>query len=157
MIQPIQLAEWVEDFTEKFQRACSQVCSIDLSGLARCWVQVDPNQLTQVLTNLVENGLRYSEQSTTGQRTLQIRSGHLSGSDLPFLEVIDYGPGISESAQNRLFEPFYTSEPSGTGLGLYIARELCEINHASLSYIQRTEKGACFRITFAHSNKLLAS
>lgn len=156
MIQPLQLAEWVETFIANFTRSASQPCDIDLSELTRCWVQVDPNQLTQVLTNLVENGLRYSEQQS-GQRVLTLRSGHINSSDLPFLEVIDQGPGVPESAQSRLFEPFYTSEASGTGLGLYIARELCEINHASLSYIQRTETGACFRITFAHSSKLLAS
>jgi two-component system sensor histidine kinase PilS (NtrC family) len=156
MIQPLQLAEWVEKFIANFTRSSSEPCKIDLSGLVHCWVQVDPNQLTQVLTNLVENGLRYSQQQT-GKRTLSLRSGHSQGSDIPFLEVIDEGPGIPDSAQARLFEPFYTSEASGTGLGLYIARELCEINHASLSYINKEETGACFRITFAHSSKLLAS
>lgn len=154
MIQPIQLADWVKNFVGTFTQSARTPCQIDLSGLTRCSVQVDPTQLTQVLTNLVENGLRYSEQHC-GERALALRSGHISGSELPFLEVIDKGPGIPESAQNRLFEPFYTSEASGTGLGLYISRELCEINHASLSYIQRAESGACFRITFAHSNKLL--
>ena len=49
-----------------------------------------------------------------------------------------------------LFEPFFTTENKGTGLGLYISRELCESNRARLDYVPREGSGACFRITFAH-------
>ena len=48
----------------------------------------------------------------------------------------------------RLFEPFYTSARSGTGLGLFIARELCECNHARLNYGRDGDGLSCFRITF---------
>ena len=156
MIQRLRVDQWVQSFVQDFVTAHDEPCDINLSGLHPCWVQVDPTQLSQILTNLIENGLRYSVRQT-GQASLILRSGELPGSALPYLEVIDHGPGIAESALARLFEPFYTSENKGTGLGLYIARELCEMNHASLSYIQRTGKGACFRITFAHPNRLLAS
>jgi two-component system sensor histidine kinase PilS (NtrC family) len=48
----------------------------------------------------------------------------------------------------HIFEPFYTSNPRGTGLGLFIARELCECNRARLSYEPRPRGGSCFRIVF---------
>jgi len=48
----------------------------------------------------------------------------------------------------KLFEPFFTTDASGTGLGLYIARELCEANGAMIEYKRAIDGGACFRITF---------
>ena len=54
------------------------------------------------------------------------------------LSVIDDGPGIAEALRAHLFEPFFTTASSGTGLGLYIAREVCEANGATLSYVERS-------------------
>ncbi len=65
----------------------------------------------------------------------------------PYLEIIDNGPGIAEDIAAHVFEPFYTTDRSGTGLGLYIAKELCEASKAALLYLP-TEVGACFRITY---------
>ncbi|MCY1303673.1 Globin-coupled histidine kinase [compost metagenome] len=114
---------------------------------------MDPNQLTQVLTNLVQNGLRYrTQQHGTGQVWLNLFRD--SETELPVLEVLDDGPGISPEQQARLFEPFFTTETKGTGLGLYISRELCESNQARIDYKMRNEGGSCFRITFAHPRKL---
>ncbi|MBX9810638.1 MAG: hypothetical protein K2Y16_03360, partial [Burkholderiales bacterium] len=53
------------------------------------------------------------------------------------------GPGVSAAARNHLFEPFFTTASSGTGLGLYIAREVCEANGATLDYVE-TPAGAQF-------------
>jgi signal transduction histidine kinase len=50
--------------------------------------------------------------------------------------------------EGEIFEPFFTTAASGTGLGLYLARELCELNRARLSYEPRRGGGSCFRITF---------
>jgi len=65
------------------------------------------------------------------------------------LEVEDDGPGVAPDALPKLFEPFYTTDSRGTGLGLYIARELCEANGARIEYRQGAGGGACFRIAFA--------
>ena len=65
------------------------------------------------------------------------------------LDIIDNGPGIEPETADQIFEPFYTTAASGTGLGLYIARELCEINQAHLSYRAAPGGGGCFRIQFA--------
>ncbi|MCF7545768.1 ATP-binding protein, partial [Pseudomonas petrae] len=75
-------------------------------------------------------------------------------SELPTLEVLDDGPGVAEEHLAKIFEPFFTTESKGTGLGLYLSRELCESNQASLNYTPREGGGSCMRITFAHPFKL---
>jgi two-component system sensor histidine kinase PilS (NtrC family) len=112
-------------------------------------VRMDPVQLHQVLTNLCENGLRYARE----RPCLTLRTGTVEATGRPFLDVCDSGPGVPDEVVESLFEPFFTTEKQGTGLGLYIARELCEINHGSLSHLGRTEHGHCFRITFAHPRR----
>src|SRR5690606_39627132 len=72
----------------------------------------------------------------------------------PVLELLDDGPGVQADQQQHIFEPFYTTDSKGTGLGLYISRELCESNQAHLAYHPRPEGGSCFRITFAHPRKM---
>jgi two-component system sensor histidine kinase PilS (NtrC family) len=66
----------------------------------------------------------------------------------PQLDIIDNGAGIDPDIADTIFEPFFTTRSSGTGLGLYIAREICENNQSHLDYIPTTEGGSCFRITF---------
>ena len=61
------------------------------------------------------------------------------------LNVIDNGPGVPESVRGQLFEPFFTTDSKGTGLGLYLARELCAANRALLEYVDDLP-GAHFRI-----------
>ena len=62
------------------------------------------------------------------------------------IEVADDGPGIPEELRSRVFEPFFTTVGGGTGLGLYISREMCEANGAALEFLE-ADRGACFRIT----------
>jgi two-component system sensor histidine kinase PilS (NtrC family) len=73
------------------------------------------------------------------------------GTDRPYLEVLDRGPGIEVADAERIFEPFFTSGRSqgGTGLGLFIARELAQTNRAILVYEPRPGGGSIFRIVFA--------
>jgi len=111
-------------------------------------VRIDPSQLNQILWNLCHNGMRYSLEQT-GTPRLKMRGGINSESPNPFLDVIDFGRGVPLDAINHLFEPFFTTEPKGTGLGLYISRELCESNQARLNYISISGGGSCFRIIFA--------
>lgn len=112
-------------------------------------VQMDRSQLHQVLWNLCENGLRYS----AAHPSLELRCGTIGTSERPYLDVIDHGPGIPDELAEQIFEPFFTGEPKGTGLGLYIAAELCESNQASLSLHSNSEQGCCFRISFAHPDR----
>ena len=73
----------------------------------------------------------------------------MAGTGRPFLEVADRGPGIDAQNADRIFEPFFTSSAGGTGLGLFIARELCQTNGALLLYEPRVGGGSVFRIIFS--------
>jgi len=143
------LAEWLTDFVQEFvstggyepAQLASEMPDPDLE------VRVDPSHLRQILWNLCENAFRYSVQIPEDK--VEIRIGRLAGSHRPFLEVLDRGPGIDGTISDRIFEPFFTSRTSGTGLGLFIARELAQCNRALLVYEPRTGGGSIFRIVFA--------
>ncbi|MDX8386004.1 MAG: ATP-binding protein [Gallionella sp.] len=116
-----------------------------LSEDADMEVLFDRGHLRQILWNLCRNALRFSTQQS-GTVNLKIRSEN----GRAVLDVQDNGPGIAAEQQGKLFEPFFTTAKEGTGLGLYIAKELCEANGARLDYHDAgdSETGACFRITF---------
>ncbi len=152
--QLLDLKYWLTRFASEFRTSSSPDQSLHLSTLgSTLQTRMDPHQLTQVLTNLVQNGLRYSEKKNTrGQVWLKLFRD--PESDLPVLEVEDDGDGVPPEQVHNIFEPFFTTESKGTGLGLYISRELCESNQARLDYKPREQGGSCFRITFAHPRKL---
>ncbi len=103
----------------------------------------DRGHFEQVLWNLCRNALRYSQKQPSSVR---LRSITEDGRTV--LEVSDDGTGVPGDAVQKLFEPFFTTDKGGTGLGLYIARELCEANGAMIEYRQALDGGACFRILF---------
>jgi two-component system sensor histidine kinase PilS (NtrC family) len=72
----------------------------------------------------------------------------MPGNQYPLLRICDKGPGIAPEHLQEIFEPFFTTGRKGTGLGLYIARELCEINRIDLEYEPDPHKGSCFRLLF---------
>ena len=84
----------------------------------------------------------------------QLKLGIDTTTELPFLLVIDDGDGIPEDGQSHIFEPFYTTEATGSGLGLYLSRELCEANHAAISYCRDADGKSCFRIDFSHPDRM---
>ncbi len=105
-----------------------------------------------MLTNLCDNGLRYSN-PPEGCPHLVIEAG--INNQQPFIKVIDFGVGISAESLTHLFEPFFTTENTGSGLGLYICKELCEANQALISYSHAHEGLSCFHIQLAHPDKVL--
>ncbi|VAW89113.1 Two-component sensor PilS [hydrothermal vent metagenome] len=114
-------------------------------------IRFDESQLQQVVLNLCQNGLRHGDQGSLPQLWLQ--GGIVKESNIPYLEIIDNGKGIDPAHAEHIFEPFFTTAANGSGLGLYISRELCESNQAHLNYIPdaspNTGRSSCFRITFA--------
>lgn len=105
----------------------------------------DRGHLYRVLSNLLGNALGYASDAAGSIRIQWERSKFANRVGL---HIIDDGPGIAEAERNQIFEPFFTTRPAGTGLGLYIARELCEANGARLSLLDNAP-GAHFCITFA--------
>lgn len=152
--QLLDLKYWLHRFASEFRSSApvGQILHLETLG-GTIQTRMDPHQLTQVLTNLVQNGLRYSAQKHK-QGQVWLRLFRDQDSDLPVLEILDDGPGVPPEQLQHIFEPFYTTENKGTGLGLYISRELCESNQARLDYKPREGGGSCFRITFAHPRKL---
>jgi two-component system sensor histidine kinase PilS (NtrC family) len=149
------LCAWVRELVADYKSGSGKDCDIEV----RCQrnvieFRVDLSQMQQVFHNLIQNGLRYSEKQT-GSATLQLNVGVTLQTEQPYVDVIDRGPGVAPEQADKIFEPFYTSEKTGTGLGLYIARELCEANQARLDYIP-IRSGSCFRVTFAHPGRNMA-
>ncbi|EKF74498.1 two-component sensor histidine kinase [Alcanivorax hongdengensis A-11-3] len=111
-------------------------------------VRFDRNQLSQILNNLVDNALHHGG----AKSKITFEYGRHLNTDLPWLRIRDNGKGISDEEAQFLFEPFYTTASNGNGLGLYVCRELCQANQATLDY-EPGQQGASFVITFAHPNR----
>lgn len=102
--------------------------------------QFDPDHLRQILWNLLRNAWRYSRKQAGS-----IRFSTKAQGDSVQIEIEDDGPGVAAEHHGKLFEPFFTTDSQGTGLGLFLARELAEANHATLAYVPASG-GACFRL-----------
>lgn len=154
----IGLDSWLSKFIENYKSTHELCDEIKLDILSpEVKVKAIKGQLEQILNNLFDNGLRYSYKKT-GNATLLVQAGIESkdGDDLPFLHIIDEGPGINEDEESRLFEPFHTTESSGTGLGLYISKELCEANQSQLLYGRTPSGKSSFSIYFGNPDQVMA-
>jgi len=105
-------------------------------------ISFDHDQLNQVLWNLCSNALRHS---TKQENSIQIKLSTDTQKIHVILDIINDGPPLDLQKSKQVFEPFYTTAPGGTGLGLFIARELCEANHATLEFVENPI-GTQFRI-----------
>ena len=143
------LGAWLEGFREEFS-ATMQIPKSRLavsSLLGDVEVQVDPSQLRQIMWNLCENAVKYGS-NEPGTDLIELRVGRMASTARPFLEVADRGPGIAVQHREKIFEPFFTGNVKGTGLGLFLARELAQTNAATLIYEPRTSGGSIFRLVF---------
>ena len=138
---PIRLHPWLREFLDEFvanEAAARERFSVDATSDA--WIEFDREHLRQVMWNLLRNAARYAGPGEGAVRiALRGYAGRVE------LSVIDNGPGVPAARQAQLFEPFFTTEAKGTGLGLYLARELCDANRATLEYVNDMP-GAHFRI-----------
>jgi two-component system sensor histidine kinase PilS (NtrC family) len=148
----LELSRWLVQFFGEFMTTCQlPEGSLQLADTPPVEVRMDPTHLHQVVWNLCENAIRYGVDRADPE-PVEMAIGRQRSNDRPYLEVRDRGPGIPAAAQHRIFEPFFRATPeseAGTGLGLFIARELCEWNRAALIYEPRQGGGSVFRIIFA--------
>lgn len=147
----IELNDWLEKFTEEFRmrndlKQNALKLKLEAPGIM---ARMDPSQLNQILWNICENGIRYSR----GTPLIEINCNTRNDTKRPYIDIVDHGPGICIDIVDQLFEPFVTTNSQGTGLGLFIARELCEANQATLNLHFNTAEGCCFRINFSHPEK----
>jgi two-component system sensor histidine kinase PilS (NtrC family) len=151
------LATWLGGFREEFcatMQIVPQRLTIS-SLLGDVEVQVDPSQLRQIVWNLCENAVKYAASDPDGD-VIELRVGRLASTARPFLEVADRGPGIAAQHREKIFEPFFTGNERGTGLGLFLARELAQTNGATLLFEPRTSGGSLFRIVFRDPERWVA-
>jgi len=146
--ESLDLSVWSQRFVDEYKlgndlgadqlRAITQARQVE--ALA------DPQQMQQVVWNLVQNALRYGRQPGEPARVAVV-ARLLSDKGPPLIEVVDRGPGIPAKVAAQIFEPFFTTHEYGTGLGLYLARTMCDANQATLEYVPVAGGGSCFRIT----------
>ncbi|HET7922408.1 MAG TPA: HAMP domain-containing sensor histidine kinase [Gammaproteobacteria bacterium] len=150
--EELDLGQWLHDFVREFhERRQLEDGTLRLQGVegGKLAVRVDPAHLHQVLWNLTENALRHGRiEPENAPAGIELRVLPASRPGRVELDVLDRGPGVPAEIAEHIFEPFYTSNPRGTGLGLFIARELCECNRVRLIYEPRAGGGSCFRLLF---------
>jgi two-component system sensor histidine kinase PilS (NtrC family) len=145
--ETIELNAWIEKFSAdiiKHQGFKPEELHIQIEP-PDTKVVADPGQLRQILTNLSNNAKEHG-----GEKPLQLQivGGITQDYPYPILDIIDNGPGIEAEAAKQIFEPFFTTRSKGTGLGLYIAKELSETNNIRLEHIPGPTGGCCFRLHF---------
>ncbi len=139
------LREFLEEFTHTHKLSDGIIqASVQPQNTV---VQADPTQLRQLLTNLCENSICHFHQEQDKLK-INISGGINSESGRAFLQIVDNGPGIKQEVARQIFEPFFTTRNAGTGLGLYIAKELSEANGLELEYKPTPMGGSCFHISF---------
>jgi two-component system sensor histidine kinase PilS (NtrC family) len=151
------LSKWTQEFCEEFC-ATAQVPLHRIlisSQSENVQVRADSSQLQQIVWNLCQNAVTHG--LPNDRDVVEIRYGRLPGAGRPYLQVADRGPGIPEGDTERIFEPFFTRAQRGTGLGLYLARELAQANGATLLYEPREGGGASFRLVFADPSRWSAT
>jgi two-component system sensor histidine kinase PilS (NtrC family) len=109
---------------------------------------IDPGHLKQILDNLCRNALAYGQP----EKGPIILHGFITQRS-PCIEVIDNGQGIAPEHLSHLFEPFFTTSNKGTGLGLFICKELAELNQAKLGYYLTDTQRSCFRLYLCDADK----
>jgi two-component system sensor histidine kinase PilS (NtrC family) len=145
--QYLLLAPWLTEFVSEYLNALNRPAEVTIEcDYKELLVEFDPENLQRVIANLLDNALRHSKLAT-GKETARIEVDLDSALHQCQIDIIDAGAGVPSADLAKLFEPFFTTMAEGSGMGLYLCRELCEINNADLDY-RPTRKGeSCFRIS----------
>jgi two-component system sensor histidine kinase PilS (NtrC family) len=148
-LERVELQSWLSTFVQEFGEI--NKLAIDWQQIevtpASLQVLIDSRHLHQILWNLCSNAIKYGEQKN---QTIEIKLVAYVDQrrNTAYMDVIDNGIGVELADQEKLFEPFYTTSITGTGLGLYISRELCLSNGGDLTYSNLSPEGSCFKIRF---------
>jgi len=145
--EKIQLDSWLGAFRIEF---CSETGLPGKQLLLNIYnphqvVDFDASQLHQVLWNLCANSMKYGC-NPEGECTIHIDCNKTESGER-YLEVYDDGTGINKDIADHIFEPFYTTSSTSSGLGLYISHELCAFNHTRLSYVYNEHSAGRFRLS----------
>ena len=149
-IEAITLSSWLKEFEQDFKDQLGlEISPLHITTSAKFnEVFFDKNHLKQIIDNLCSNALKYG-QANSNKTTIAVTTGIHLASQQSYITVTDNGKGIDKLVAQQIFEPFYTTSPSGTGLGLYISSQLAELNHAKLSYEENPSGGSRFTLLFS--------
>ena len=148
--QWLALNQWLVEFRDEYcasHRRARTALRLQLPR-ERLTIAVDPRHLSQILRNLCDNAFTHGQRATAPARVM-LRAACVAHGESVSISVLDDGPGVPEEHVRVLFDPFFTTSSSGTGLGLYAARELAEANGLRLEYIPGPTRGAEFRLIAA--------
>ena len=138
--QVIVLAEWLPIFLDNYFKGHD----VFLHLITQPTISFDIQQLEQILINLINNGLRHSSYAHP-HAFVEIEI-YCADNDV-IIDILDGGTGVGADDLEYLFNPFFTTDKAGTGLGLYLSQAFCEANHARLLYVPDHKK-TCFRLIF---------
>ena len=148
--EEFDFSELVTKITDRLQiHSCGCEQIIHPSIQPKVKITGDPFTLSSVVTNLVENAVKYSGPCAEVNVELELVDGH------PFLRVSDRGPGIPDAEKMLIFDKFYrvgeenTRKAKGTGLGLFIVKEVLQKHDADISVKDNVPQGTIFEITFS--------
>lgn len=156
-MKPLELSLWLENFMFEYKETLRSGQTVEIDIATRpIYTYIIPSQLHQIVTNLVNNGLRHSKKENDVTH-IWLMLYIDNATQLPQLDILDEGPGVPIEFEDKLFEPFFTTsnDGTGTGLGLFVTKELCESNQAQLTYLPRKNGGSCFRVTFCSATSIL--
>jgi len=137
---------WLRLFIEEYEQGQTDGGHVVLQPAASLgMIAFDPGNLRRILSNLLDNGIRHGG-AAAGDYTATLAVTRDEETRKVYMDVIDTGTGVPEEMRERLFEPFFTTSAQGSGLGLYLCRELSESNGARLSYGETPEGLTRFRL-----------
>lgn len=147
--EKINLNQWMPNYLQGFIQGIDsdpeQFEIIDKD--ADLWIYMDTGHLKQILDNICSNALKYGNTSTD---KICIVISLLKNT--PCISILDNGDKISPETLKNLFQPFFTTSPTGTGLGLYISKELAELNQAELNYAVTADNKSSFILSLPHAD-----
>jgi two-component system sensor histidine kinase PilS (NtrC family) len=150
---PVDLRLWLEEFCDEYRDSNAlpaEALRLTLPPTeTSVTVRIDPRHLGQIVRNLCDNGFKHGGADGRSVQVELTLARDASSGECTLL-LADNGPGVPVENQRTIFEPFFTTSSSGTGLGLYAARELAQANGMRLEYVADAgrDRGACFRLTF---------
>jgi len=154
LLEEVPLEQWLEkfsqDFKEQFGLPASPITIKFETPITN--INFDRNHLKQIIDNLCSNALKHG-QLNLSKPTIRIKISKQSASRRVSISICDNGRGIDDTLSKKIFEPFYTSSKTGTGLGLYISSQLAQLNGANLNYSQNPSGGSCFSLLLPSSIK----
>lgn len=144
--ETIRLGTWIVDYQKRYREARDNPGELSIPYVdTRASVLFDPEHLHRVLDNLVDNAMRHSKEHS-GEPRAELRIRVDMKQRECTIDVSDDGQGVDPKDIPRLFEPFFTRSQAGSGLGLYLCRELCELNQASITYSPTSDERSRFQI-----------